>query len=221
MKIITVAAPKGGVGKTTTAVNLAVHLAARRPGVRFLDLDPQASATLALGAEPLRDLLRSEPAPIPDRNLTLFPGGRLLDRASRGEIGSIVRRAAHGALLLIIDTPPSMTEITLAALRVGTIVITPIEPVPLALPALEELSRTLHGMGSGKRMRVLLSRARPVRRITREVVETITQRFPNALYPIAIPDDVRAAESLPLRDSTCRAAGAFRDLTDWVEADLW
>ncbi|HEX2091066.1 MAG TPA: AAA family ATPase [Longimicrobiaceae bacterium] len=220
MKVIAVAVPKGGVGKTTTAVNLAARLSAAGQRVHLLDLDPHASATFALGSHPIQHLLTGDLVRLEGERFSLHPGGMVLARASAGESLSVIRHAAVGADLLVIDTQPALSSATLAALKVASIVIAPVEPAWLSLPALDELTAALQTIKAASRLRIVLSRVRVVRRLTREIAGTIAGRYPGALYPVAVPEDVRAAETLPVRDPQSKAGAAFDKLSQWLLADV-
>jgi chromosome partitioning protein len=220
MKVVVVAAPKGGVGKTTLAVNLAARLARSHRRVHLLDFDPQGSATFAMRCRPLQSLLNGGVVPVRGEGFGFHPGGRVLAAASPGESLSLIRRAAVGADLLVIDTQPALGAGTLAALKVASIVLAPVEPAALSLPALDELSAALGSLNARERLRIALSRVRVQRRLTRETTRHIVGLYPGALYPVAIPEEVRAAEELPVRDPRSRAGAAFDELARWVLADL-
>ncbi len=220
MRIVTVAAPKGGVGKTTTAVNLTASLADQGLSVALLDLDPQTSATLALGALPRRNLLRAEDVSLTGESFRLVPGGRMIAQAAPGEVSSLIRSAAGLADVLVIDTPPALGAPTMMALRFASLVLVPLEPSPRSLHALAELHKVLQQWAFDDPMRIILSRVRAVRRLTREVTARIAATYPGALYPIVVPEEVRAAEALPVRDRDSNAARGFQELARAVVRDL-
>ena len=229
MAILTIAAAKGGTSKTTTAINLAALLSdggrngadpRHAPRVALLDFDPQASATLGLGVDPSTDPLNAEPVRVEGERFWLYPGGRQLALADMEDLRIRIAEAAARNHLLVIDTPPAMSPETAEALRAATLVLVPVEASQLSLPALEDVAAVLESFGSAETMRIVLSRVRSVRRLTRDVAELLAKDYPGALYPVAVPEDVRAAESLPLRGSSA-AAVAFGELADLVAGDLW
>ncbi len=163
MRKIAVINQKGGVGKTTTAVNLAAGIASCGHRVCLLDLDPQAHASLHLGVtlhqgEPsLYDVLCNEMALSEVRrdlseNLSVLPSHLDLAAAEMelaSEVGREVilrdRLEQDSALFdfLILDCPPSLGVLTLNALTAVDEVILPMQPHFLALHGLSKLLRTI------------------------------------------------------------------------------
>lgn len=163
MRTIAVINQKGGVGKTTTAVNLSAALANRGRSVCLVDLDPQAHASLHLGIVPddqrptiyevlLGDATFDESMwPVNDR-LTVLPSHLDLAAAEvelAGEVGrELVLRdrlatSEHDFDELIIDCPPSLGVLTLNALCAVREVFLPLQPHFLALHGLSKLLRTI------------------------------------------------------------------------------
>jgi len=160
MRIIAVANQKGGVGKTTTTVNLAANLAARGRDVVLVDLDPQAHLTTFLGAEPSQSsygvLTRSKPvaeALIPVRERMKLLGSGLDLAAAEQELVSMVGRetilrdalAAYEADCdyVFIDCPPSLGLLTLNALGAAEEVFITLQPHFLSLQGLSQLLETV------------------------------------------------------------------------------
>lgn len=154
---------KGGVGKTTTAVNLAAALAASGQSVTILDLDPQAHATLHLGVEPGRDdgsvydVLTGDTALASvrrqiDDNLYLV-GSHIDLAAAELELAGVVGREvilrdklaedAANDDYLIIDCPPSLGILSINALAAVEEVFIPLQPHFLALHGLSKLLETI------------------------------------------------------------------------------
>lgn len=163
MRSIAVINQKGGVGKTTTAVNLAAALAARGQRVCLIDLDPQAHASLHLGIAlsgddpsiydvltgdtPLRAVQQTV-----DERLSLMPSHLNLAAAEMelvGEVGREVilrdklRQHPDAYDLLIIDCPPSLGVLTINALAAVHEVFLPLQPHFLALHGLSKLLHTI------------------------------------------------------------------------------
>jgi chromosome partitioning protein len=228
MLTLTVAGLKGGVAKTTSAVNVAAGLASAGYRVRLLDLDPQASATLSLGMAPVADPMASLPASIRgdgNGSLELIAGGRSLANLDDAQASALVAQASAGSEVLVIDTPPALSPLTRAALRAAQVVLAPLEPTPLAIPSLRDLQALLASLEAPPALWPLLVRVQARRTLTADVEALLAEEFPGALVG-SIPEDVKAAEApgygLPLlayaRGS--RAAQAYSDLVATVISRL-
>jgi chromosome partitioning protein len=207
--VVTVAGLKGGVGKTTTAVNLAASLVALDHRVVLVDTDPQASASLSLGVAPyasprphVTEVLMERMG----RSLYVVPGGRGLAGAHNNEEHlALGRKAAGKDGVVVVDTPPIFSAALIETLRASLFCIAPLEPTPLSLPSLRELSALIGRMETGPFLRALLVRVQARRLLTEDVVALLAQEFPGVVYSEPrIPEDARAAEApghaLPLEE---------------------
>jgi chromosome partitioning protein len=226
VRTVAITGAKGGTGKTTTAVNLAAAFALDGLRVLLRDLDPQASATLALGQERSADPTAAAPVAIhldilTAGSLTLYPGGRAMSGApdnlpTPGDSGDV----------LVLDCPPALAGLTLAAIRAADLALVTLQPAPLDLPAFRDLLGLVEGMDAKPQLRAVLTRADLRHRLSRDVIEHLDNRHPGTLYPVPIPEDVRAREApgygLPvvLYAPGSRSAEAYRQLAREVAADL-
>ena len=162
MRSIAIINQKGGVGKTTTAVNLSAALAAKGLRVGMIDLDPQAHASLHLGLRPegempsVYDLLTSDTPLVdlwqPVEEKLIVAGSHIDLAAAEVELAGVVGRelilrdklAGTSELdYLLIDCPPSLGILTINALSAVDDVILPLQPHYLALHGLSKLLQTI------------------------------------------------------------------------------
>jgi chromosome partitioning protein len=159
MQIIAVTNIKGGVGKTTAAVNLAYLAAQSNRATVLWDLDPQGAATYTLRGEPAdrvsaKKLVRGKRelpeliAPTAYADLSLIPADfsyrnldlHLSERKHPTERLMMMTRSLHQMIdLLILDCPPGMTLLTENVLRAADALVVPVVPAPLSLRMLEQL----------------------------------------------------------------------------------
>ena len=172
-RIIAMMNQKGGVGKTTTTVNLGAALARRGHSVLLIDLDPQAHLTLHLGVDPdsleasMYDLLTDEDTHAVSiayeaaENLGVLPAevnlagveGELAAQASEGRAQTVLKRKV-GELaaqfdFVLLDCPPSLGLLTINALGMAGEVIVPMQPHFLALQGLSKLLETVNMVRAG------------------------------------------------------------------------
>ena len=218
--VVAVANQKGGVGKTTTAVNLSAYLAL---GLRVLliDLDPQANATSSLGLE------RDTGAPstyevligqVPLSEATISSGRPRLDvaPASRALAGAQVElvdlpdreqrlRAAVGAMrdrydVMLVDCPPSLGILTLNALVAADLVLAPVQCEYLALEGVGQLMETLELVRATLNPRLellgmVMTMYDPRTRLSSQVVDEVRRHFPRRTFETVIPRSVRLSEA--------------------------
>lgn len=218
-RIVAIANQKGGVGKTTTAINLAAAIAAFDQKVLLLDLDPQANATSGLGfskREELttyRGLLSGDMAPSIREsgfaNLWVAPSGRDLvgaeielvehpDRESRlrFSLGSV--RSSYEFIL--IDCPPSLSLLTVNALAAADSVLVPIQTEYFALEGLSELLETIERIRNSFNPLltiegVVLTMYDDRTNLAKQVVEDIRSHLGEKVFDTVIPRNVRLGEA--------------------------
>ena len=165
MKIITLAAQKGGVGKTTTAVNIAVAAQALGIKTALFDLDPQESATA--WSERRKDEL-PHVEPVTARRLPVF----------------LSNAEAAGFELVIIDTPPSASAEAAEAAQAADLVIIPCRPSLIDLDAIRRTARLLQA--TGRKGFVLLNAAPPTATALIEDAQTLAGQAGLAVAPVVL-----------------------------------
>ncbi|TAH50830.1 MAG: ParA family protein [Chloroflexota bacterium] len=225
MRSFAFANQKGGVGKTTTAVNIGAFLAWQGRRVLLVDLDPQGNASASIGVNrfalpasvydvfsggaTLREIL----TPSVMEQLTIVPStptlaGAEIELANVDGREFILRDALNNAErslpdefdYALIDCPPSLGVLTVNALSAADYVIVPVQCEYLALEGLAQLMQTIALVRENLNPKlelfgIVMTMFDPRARLASQVIQEVRAHFPNELFETLIPRNVRVAEA--------------------------
>lgn len=220
-RVIAICNAKGGVGKTTTAVNLGAYLASMGKRTLLIDFDPQANASSALGTDPAKiersvyhgiigeDLPSQLVRPSLIYNFHLIPAaphlaGALVEIVNLEGREYLLRRFLHHVRheydYIVIDLSPSLNLLTVNALAAADEIIVPVQAEYYSLEGLGQLLQTIslfrENLGhplqiAGAVITMFDSRER----LSREVAKNVKAHFPHHIYETVIPRNVALAEA--------------------------
>lgn len=220
-RILAVSNQKGGVGKTTTAVNLATAIAAVNRNVLVIDLDPQGNASTSLGIDHKQRTINTYHLLTGDAevkqaaiatsvpHLSVVPSGvdlagaelELVDIENRqARLRDALARSEHSFDFVLIDCPPSLGLLTLNALVAADAVIVPLQAEFLALEGISHLVRTIERVRKGFNPRleiqgIVLTMVDKRNNLSDMVENDVRGYFGEKVYRTIIPRNVRISEA--------------------------
>jgi len=220
-RIISIVNQKGGVGKTTTAVNLSSYLAEMGKFVLLVDLDPQANASSGIGVDhkalpqalydglmgycPVRDVL----IPTPHEGLRLAPANQnlaganielVMEQDREFKLYQTLQDIKHEFDYIIIDSPPSLGLLTINGLVASDEVLIPVQCEYYALEGLGQLLNTISLVKENLKpslsvLGAIMTMYDDRNRLALEVFDELYRYFPNRIFKSVIPRNTKLAEA--------------------------
>lgn len=239
-KIISVVNLKGGVGKTTTAVNIAACLGEMGKKVLLIDIDPQGSASASYGemndGTALLTALRNREAlpviPTSINEVDLVPSGPELVTANQIFMGAddgmflaqCIEKTGGSWDYMVIDCPPSLGVLTMNALMACRHIIVPVETSFLGLHGLKQMVRAIESVKSQNPTleieAIIPCRAHRRRRIHWDIMDSLKEMFPGKVSPI-IRENVSLAEAPGRGKPVILTARISKGADDYRLVTLW
>lgn len=237
-RTLCIANQKGGVGKTTTAINLASALARAGSETLLVDMDPQCNATTGLGVKPVgrHPLVLPEPLakawqPTTQDRLQVLPGSHSFrdvdslataDVATCNQVVEHLRQGTDNFDFVIIDSPPSLGPLTKTALAASDEVIMPIQCEYFAMEGLTQMIQVIREIIKTRRGQlafggILLTMYDHQLELTQEVDQQVRDFFGEIVFLTTIPRDVQVCEAPSHGKSVLEYAPRSRGSRAYIE----